>query len=107
MPLGQWWISHPLRREYETVVFAPGKEIPEAYNLWQGFSCEAVPGDCGLFLEHIRQNICQGNEEYYEYIIAWMARCVQQPDCPGEVAIVLRGEMGTGKGIFARHFGSL
>ncbi len=36
-----------------------------------------------------------------------MARCVQKPDCPGEVAVVLRGEMGTGKGAFAKHFGSL
>lgn len=106
-PAGQWWVQHPQRRQYETIVFAPGRDIPQAYNLWQGFACEAIPGDCALFLDHISRNICQGDETYYNYLIGWMARCVQQPDCPGEVAVVLRGEMGTGKSLFAKSFGSL
>lgn len=104
---GKWWIENPERRQYETVVFSPGREIPQAYNLWQGFACEAIKGDVGLFLDHIHQNLCQGNEEYNKYILSWMARAVQQPDCQGEVAIVLRGEMGTGKSVFAKHLGSL
>lgn len=104
---GKWWIQHPNRRQYETIVFSPGQDVPQAYNLWQGFSCEAIPGECGLFLEHIFKNICLHNKEYYSYLIGWMSRCVQQPDCPGEVAVVLRGEMGTGKGVFAKGFGSL
>jgi hypothetical protein len=36
-----------------------------------------------------------------------MARTVQVPDQPGEVAIVFRGKPGTGKGFFANHFGKL
>lgn len=106
-PAGQWWINHVQRRQYETVVFAPGRDVHQAYNLWCGFACEAIPGDCGLFLEHILRNICQSNDEHYKYLLGWMARCVQHPDCPGEVAVVLRGEMGTGKGVFAKHLGSL
>lgn len=104
---GKWWTEHPQRRQYETVIFSPGKEVPQAYNLWQGFACDAIPGDVSIFLDHIKNNICQGNEEYNKYILSWMARAVQQPDCAGEVAVVLRGEMGTGKSLFARHFGSL
>lgn len=104
---GKWWIEHTKRRQYETIVFAPGKEVPQAYNLWQGFSCDSFPGDCSLFLEHIKKNLCLENEDHYNYLLGWMARCVQQPDCPGEVAVVLRGEMGTGKGVFAKGFGSL
>lgn len=106
-PAGQWWINHIQRRQYETVIFAPGRDVPQAYNLWCGFACEAIPGNCDIFLSHIQENICQNNEEYYKYLLGWMARCVQHPDCPGEVAVVLRGEMGTGKGVFAKHFGSL
>lgn len=106
-PAGQWWINHSLRRQYDTIIFAPGREIPEAYNLWQGFACEAIPGVCDLFLNHVRQNLCLDNEEHNNYLLGWLARCVQQPDCPGEVAIVLRGEMGTGKSFFAKTFGSL
>lgn len=106
-PAGKWWIDNPQRRQYDTVVFSPGKDVPQAYNLWQGFACEAIPGDVSLFLNHVLENICQGNKEYNNYLLSWMARAVQQPDCQGEVAIVLRGEMGTGKSIFAKHFGSL
>jgi hypothetical protein len=40
-------------------------------------------------------------------MLNWMARCVQKPDTPGEVAVILRGRMGTGKGIFIKAFGSL
>lgn len=106
-PLGKWWLENTNRRQYRTIVFAPGKEVSDSYNLWQGFSCEARPGDCGLLLKHIKENVCQGNEELSEYVINWMARAVQEPDSPGQVALVLRGRMGAGKGVVFKHFGSL
>lgn len=104
---GKWWLSHEKRRTYESLIFAPGREPRDAFNLWKGFNCEQRPGDCSLYLRHVEENICSGNKEYYEYLVNWMANAVQHPDRPGEVAIVLRGEMGTGKGMFARIFGSL
>ena len=110
-PIATWWSHHPQRRQYEQVVFAPGKEIPNVYNLWQGF---AVAPDydnsekkCALYLAHIRENICQGNEQLYDYIIRWMANGVQYPGRPGGVALVLRGKMGIGKGEYVKHYGSL
>lgn len=106
-PLGKWWLENQNRRQYRTLVFAPGREVPEAYNLWQGFACEAKPGDCGLLIRHIRDNVCRGNEVYSEYLLNWMARAVQHPDSPGEVAIVMRGRMGTGKSFLVKAFGSL
>jgi hypothetical protein len=36
-----------------------------------------------------------------------MARAVQEPDSPGEVAVVLRGKRGTGKSFFAKVLGHL
>lgn len=105
--LGKWWLEHVKRRQFETMTFAPGHEIVGAYNLWKGFACEARPGDCKLFLDHVHKNICQGNEAYYDYLVKWMARTVQKPDSPGQTAIVLRGKQGTGKGFFAKTFGSL
>lgn len=107
MPLGKWWLDHELRRQYDSLVFVPGRTVDKAYNLWKGFACEALPGKCEKFLAHIRDNVCSGNEEHFNYLIGWMARCVQQPDKPGEVAVVLRGKMGTGKGFFAKQFGAL
>lgn len=106
-PAGKWWLEHPMRRQYDTIVFAPARQVEGAFNLWTGFACEAIPGSCRLYLKHIHDNICAGVGEHYEYVINWMARAVQQPDRPGEVAIVLRGKQGTGKGLFAKAFGAL
>jgi hypothetical protein len=104
---GSWWLTHPGRRQYETLTFAPGKTVEGAYNLWRGFACQAAPGDCSLFLEHVRENICSGNLDHFEYLMNWLARAIQHPGTPGEVAVVLRGGRGTGKSLFARHFGAL
>lgn len=105
--VGKWWLLHPKRRQYETIVFAPGMEVTSAYNMWKGFACTSQPGDCSLFLDHIHDNVCGGSREIYDYFIGWMARCVQKPDSPGHSAIVLKGGRGVGKSIVAKEFGKL
>jgi len=105
--LGDFWISHIQRRQYDTIVFAPGREVPNCYNMWKGFACLSRPGDCSLFLDHVFNNICGKNNEFYTYLINWMARAVQNPATCGSVAIVLRGGRGTGKSFFAKVFGHL
>jgi hypothetical protein len=111
IPLSKYWFEHPQRREYEQVVFAPGKEIPDAYNLWQGFAVKPDTDDseakCARYLTHIREIICHDDKELYDYVIKWMANGVKNPDQPGGVALVLRGKMGVGKGEFVRHYGRL
>ena len=107
MPLGKWWLEHPRREQFDTMVFVPGKDTPNAFNLWQGFNCVAKPGDCSLFLDHIKYNICSGVQEHYEYLLMWMAAAVQKPDQPAGTAVVLRGKQGTGKGVFCKTFGHL
>jgi len=108
IPLGKWWLQHAKRRQYESIVFSPGRETEaDVYNLWKGFAVEPKEGDCGLFLTHLKTNICNGNKDHFDYLIRWMVRAVQQPDSPGEVAVVLRGDQGVGKGLFAKQLGSL
>jgi hypothetical protein len=104
---GDWWLKHPKRRTYHTIVFAPGQEAKKSYNLWKGFACEGRPGDCSLFLKHVEENVCANNPEHYAYLLGWMARLVQHPDRQGEVAVVLRGGRGTGKSFFAVELGKL
>jgi hypothetical protein len=90
------------------MVFAPGRDIAGAYNLWRGFACEAIPGrNHQPFLDHILQNVCSGDEDHFRYLERWMAQAVQNPAMAGQVAVVLRGGQGTGKGTFAQGFGSL
>lgn len=106
-PLGKWWLTHEMRRQFDTIVFCPAREVKGAYNLWKGYAVPAKPGDCSLYLTHILENVCSGDEVLYRYVLGWMARAVQQPGSPGEVALVLRGGRGTGKSVFARQFGML
>jgi hypothetical protein len=107
-PVGKWWLNHTNRKEFERIVFAPGMEVPDAYNMWRGYAFRSIPGDKHLgFLAHVRENLCNGNDEYYRYIVGWMARAVQFPGEQGHVAVVLRGERGVGKSFFAKQFGAL
>ena len=45
--------------------------------------------------------ICSDDITLTKYVIGWCARAVQRPELPAEVALVLKGGRGTGKGTFA------
>ena len=80
-------------------------------NIWMGYGVEPCPGGSwALLRQHILENICRGNDVDDRYLTGWMARLVQHPAQQGEVAVVLRGGEGTGKGTLAkallRLFGS-
>jgi hypothetical protein len=52
-------------------------------------------------LNHIAM-MCNGDQGAIEYVINWLAFCVQFPASQPEVALVFRGGRGTGKGTLAR-----
>lgn len=102
------WMRAPNRRTYTGgIVFEPDGASDDCYNLFQGFSVQPVNGDCSLFLKHALENICQGNQEFYDYLMGWLAHMMQHPGVLPEVAIVLTGEEGVGKGVFVSCVGKL
>ena len=98
------WLSHSKRHQYvDGVVFDPSnKSTGNVLNLWKGFAVESRKGDWSKLRSHIWKVICQGNDDHYIYLCQWMARMVQFPAQQGEVAVVLKGSEGTGKGTLAR-----
>jgi len=103
------WITSPKRRQYDGIEFAPDGEIPENFlNIWQGFSVEPnQKGSCQLFLDHIKWNVCSGDDELFAWVMAWLAQMIQKPgDKPG-TAVVLRGGQGVGKSIVGKIIGRL
>ena len=103
-PLGKWWLEHPQRREYFALRFFPGKpeEVDGYLNMWRGYAVFPKAGDWSLMREHVRKVLANGDETCADYIMKWAAWAMQNPGEPAEVALVLRGGRGTGKGIFAR-----
>lgn len=102
-----WWLQHPLRREFEGIVFSPGHCPAGYYNLWQGFTFPPSQGTSTRFWQFVLEVICDGNQEHYQYVRKFLAHMVQRPfELPG-VALVLRGKQGTGKSVFANAVGAL
>ncbi len=109
MPLSKCWQEWPKRITYRNVVFSPGNNISDqSYNLFRGFPINPKRGDWHLMQEHIYNILCCQNQKYFDYLLGWMARMVQDPGGkrPG-VAVVLKGGKGVGKGIFANYFGKI
>lgn len=115
-PLGDAWLKHPNRREFEEVVFAPPGARwaagPRDYNQWKGF---AVDPDlhphperrCARYLDHIHEVICCGNATHTTYVIDLLADVVQKPGRLIGKTLALRGGMGVGKSVFVEPFGWL
>jgi hypothetical protein len=101
------WSTHHKARTYTGgVTFWPGRNAPSNYfNTWRGFSVEPKQNDALLnpIHCHIKNVVCAGHIDLYEYLIKWIAYTIQHPDKPAGAAIVLRGEKGSGKGTLG-HF---
>ncbi|HEX6015403.1 MAG TPA: primase-helicase family protein, partial [Geminicoccaceae bacterium] len=101
--LGSAWLAHRFRRNYREIALVPeGPCPPDVFNLWRGFGVEPKAGTWGTLKLHLRSVVCAGNEEHYRWLLGWLAYCVQNPGNQAEVAVVLRGLKGTGKGMLGR-----
>lgn len=108
IPMGKYWFTHPERRTYEGITFAPGRETPTQYNLWRGFSVEPDPtGDWSIFREHLIENAASGSEEHFNWIFGWFAHMFQKPWKKIGTSLSFRGKQGTGKTIIGLIFGNL
>jgi len=104
------WLNNPQRRTYKGGLrFLPGVHDGQSdvYNLWTGWGVDPQSGDWSKMKAHIKDILCSGIPEYFEYVMNWLARAVQKPSEAGEVSLVLRGARGAGKGVFARAIGAL
>ena len=105
-PVGQWWFQHPKRRQYTAMRFDPSttdEVLPGNYlNLWKGLEVTPAHGDWGRMRKHITDVIAAGDPACAQYLLKWAAWTLQNPQHPAEVAVVMKGGRGTGKGFFGR-----
>lgn len=104
VPLADAWMASSNRREYPNgIALLPNLPTPAGvFNLYRGLGIEAQGGDVKPALRHITDVICDGDKRLASYVVKWCARAVQRPELPAEVALVLKGGRGTGKGTLGR-----
>jgi hypothetical protein len=111
------WLDWNGRREYAGVCFSPGKDPKHGYyNLWRGFTVTSLSYDKGtseqrkgldMFLDHARDNVCQGNETLFKWLLGYFAHMVQRPFERPLTTLVFRGSKGVGKNALVDRVGNL
>lgn len=73
------------------------------FNIFNGWHVKPAKGCWSMLEWHLKNSICGGVEEEYEYLLDWFAHMVQQPAKKPGVALVLKGGKGWGKSeVFSR-----
>ena len=105
------WRASPDKRKYLGVTFAPEGAPASHYNLWRGFAVEPALARCdsafSYFMEHMRENVCGGDGDLFEWVAGWIAHLVQRPHQKLGTSLVLRGAQGVGKTKVGQVIGSL
>lgn len=117
---GTWateWLEWPNRREYQGICFAPEREAQHNYyNLWRGFSCTPLAYSEGtaeqkrgfdMFISHARENVCNGNEPLFNWLMGYFAHLIQKPYERPLTTVVFRGSKGVGKNAIIDRIGKL
>lgn len=103
----KFWLNHPDRREYKGIGFHPLQAKKGFYNLYVGFAVKPVKGDVTVFLKFCKEVICNNNNNHFQYLMAWVAQLIQEPENKIGVAVIIQGLKGVGKSMFATCVGSL
>lgn len=109
------WLKDRSRREYSRIIFDPTREPGDyklfyggEFNIWRGFAFEpSEEGSCELFAQHLRDNVCGGDNAAFTWLWAWLADLFQKPASPCGTSVILRGNPGTGKTTCGLVFGEL
>jgi hypothetical protein len=111
-PISMHWMEWTGRRQYDGVVFSPEMDLgPRWYNLWRGFSVAPVEKAhhpaLDAFLEHALKNVCNGDESLFHWLMGYFAHMIQKPWEKPLVALVMKGQKGTGKNALLERVGWL
>lgn len=108
------WSDVAIRR-YERADFLPGRDAPDdVFNMWRGWPDGCRPSDkmqptdedrCGLMLDHIRDNICGGDDHLNWWFLGFLRDMIVNPGKNRPVAVFMRGPQGSGKSMFCHLIG--
>lgn len=92
---------------YKDIQYQPLLSDPDILNLFSGYQAIETPNInmkvIDTICNHIRDILCDGNIEIYNYLLDWLSYVIQSPYKP-ETAIVMIGKQGIGKTVFWECF---
>ena len=105
MAVGPWWRKHPKHMRSKGMSLDPDKPpgptgYDKPFNLWCGWGVRPrLSNGLGArdYQKLVVEALCGGVEEHAEYVFNWCSLLVQRPTVLPKVALVFRGEKGTGK----------
>jgi hypothetical protein len=111
------WLMSPKRRTYRGFTFDPKTigPVDGKFNQWNGFTLDPLVGlsieeakvGCALFLKHVRDVVCGGDEAQCNWMLNHFAHLIQHPQKKPETSIVIVGDKGTGKSLVFDVIGGL
>ena len=94
------WTEWSGRREFDGIEFQPDlkKAKPKFFNTFRGFATEPDSnGSWSELRQHLKSAICHDNDEWFHWVMTWLAHIVQKPGEKINTCLVIRGAQGTGK----------
>lgn len=101
--LFEYWLTRPDRPSATGVCLdadEPRISSKGMLNMWRGLAIEGKRGKWPRLAWHIDNIIAAGDFDHGTYIHKWLAWVLQNPTGMAETILVLKGEKGTGKGMF-------
>ena len=105
------WLIDPEMRTYNKLDSLPMQETPvDIYNTFSGYEAtkkEIIKNDIknSLIIKHIK-NLCNNDDNVYNYVIKFLARKLQQPHILTNTALIFKSNEGAGKDLFFNWFGN-
>ena len=106
-----WWLRDEGIQTYNRIgYYVDVAECPaRVFNTFAGFSGAKLPTDnspIDPILYHLRHVIANDCTDVYEFIMDWLASCIQCPRKLQGICLVIIGQHGSGKDILFNWFGS-
>ena len=108
----KYWFERT-NENYRRVIFDPDpayRSKPDEINLWNGFAVRPQEnGKAEGYLRFVKEVICSGNNDLYDFLMDVLAQMVQEPHrkLGVGIAIALRGRQGVGKNFFVENLGKI
>lgn len=108
--IDQWLRDDSIRTYARMEYYVDPAECPAAvFNTFGGFKATHISadrhGDITPVLQHLRV-VANHDDDAYEFILDWMASCIQRPGQLNHICMVVFGQEGSGKDIIFQWFGN-